>query len=134
MNYFLFIFLFYFFNVFFFFFFFVIIITVQICKFNITVSTQFFYFNTPYDAQACSAVSALICLSSHILFPKFDVLCLILSKLYNSTNIFEKFKLSRKVAGFFFCCFFVFFFFFLFSILHPLGCLSGLAFPIVFLF
>ena len=133
MNYFLFIFLFYFFTVFFFFFFFfVIIITVQICKFNITVSTQFFYFNTPYDAQACSAVSALICLSSHILFPKFDVLCLILSKLYNSTNIFEKFKLSRKVAGFFCCCFFVVFC--LFSILHPLGCLSGLAFPIVFLF
>ena len=41
-------------------FFFVIIITVQICKFNITVSTQFSYFITPYDAQASSAISALI--------------------------------------------------------------------------
>ena len=44
---------------FFFFFFFVIIITVQICKFNITVSTQFLlldYLITPYDAQASSAL------------------------------------------------------------------------------
>ena len=40
-------------------FFFVIIITVQICKFNINVSTQFlllYYFITPYDAQASSAL------------------------------------------------------------------------------
>ena len=41
-------------------FFFVIIITVQICEFNITVSTQFSYFITPYDAQASSAFSTLI--------------------------------------------------------------------------
>ena len=34
--------------------------TVLICKFNITVSTQFSYFITPYDAQASSAFSALI--------------------------------------------------------------------------
>ena len=42
-------------------FFLVIIITVQICKFNITVSTQFLLlYITPYDAQASSAFRALI--------------------------------------------------------------------------
>ena len=41
-------------------FFFVIIITVQICKFNITVSTQILLLITPYDAQASNAFSAFI--------------------------------------------------------------------------
>ena len=47
----------FFFHVFFFFFFFgVINTTVLICKFNITVSTQFTYFITPYMMPRPSAL------------------------------------------------------------------------------
>ena len=51
----------FFFHVFFFFFFFFLVIntTVLICKFNITVSTQFTYFITPYMMPRPPAPSAL---------------------------------------------------------------------------